>query len=173
MQKIFKTQLTGLLSDPFDEEELEDAARLLTQALVGDGHLYVYGKEEMAAVEAEAVHGKEALSNVYSLFENGKIVDLNSADRVFLLSRNTADSDLLDIVKKLSEKQIPIVGLTVAPTEGQQWTDLVDIHLDLNLTQSLVPTDSGDRIGYPASLLALYTYFCLFLLISEMLTELD
>jgi hypothetical protein len=75
------------------------------------------------------------------------------------------------IALKLSEQQIPIVSITSTHTAGKQWSDYVDIHLDLKVKNSLVPTESGERIGYPASLLALYTYFCLFLLIYEILSE--
>ncbi len=160
------------MNNTLDDFLMEDAARLLSQALVGDGSIYVYGKEEMAAVTAEALYGKEKLKNVKPLFlVDGEMVDLHPTDRVLLLSRNSNDEEMVAIVQKLEEQHIPILAITSTHTEGRQWTDDAWIHLDLNVKNSLVPTDSGDRIGYPASLLALYTYYCLFLLISELLSE--
>ncbi len=163
----------GLMNNTLDEFLMEDAARLFSQALVGEGSVYVYGKEEMAAVTAEALYGKEKLANVKPLFVNGKMAELYPADRVLLLSRESSDDEMLAVAKKIAEQSIPIVALTSTHIEGKQWTDYVDIHLALAVTNSLVPTDEGDRIGYPASLLALYTYFCLFLLISEIVSEYD
>ncbi|MDT8860463.1 DUF2529 domain-containing protein [Alkalihalobacillus sp. MEB130] len=173
MQKIFKTQLIGLLNNTLDEDMLEDAARLLSQALVGDGHIYIHGTGEMAAVCAEALHGKETLARVSPLIEEGSIVTLDPADRVFLLARSSSDPEMIGIAKQLSKQHIFTVGLsaTVDTDGSEHWVESVDIHLDLALSHSLVPTDTGERIGYPASLMALYTYFCLFLLISEILSE--
>lgn len=174
MKKMFTTQLVGLFNQ-LDEFQLEDAARLLSQALIGDGRIYIYAKEEMAAVSAEALYGKESLSRVSPLLDEGSIAQLDSADRVFLLSRESDDEEMFAIAEQMSEQNISVVGLTAFHrNDGKpQWTDLVDIHLDLEMTTSLVPTDTGDRIGYPASLLALYTYFCLYLLISEILSEME
>ncbi|WP_152608270.1 DUF2529 family protein [Halalkalibacter okhensis] len=169
---MFTTQLVGLFNQ-LDEFQLEDAARLLSQALVGDGRIYIYAKDEMAAVSAEALYGKESLSRISPLFEEGTLAQLDSADRVFLLSRDSDDEEMVAIAEQMSEQNMSVVGLTASHrNEGKrQWTDLVDIHLDLGVTNSLVPTDTGDRMGYPASLLAMYTYFCLYLLISEILSE--
>ncbi|WP_332628639.1 DUF2529 family protein [Halalkalibacter flavus] len=173
MKKIFTTQLVGLFNK-VDEFLLEDAARLLSQALVGDGNIYIHGKDEMAAVSAEALYGKESLSRVSPLFEEGRMVELDPADRVFLLSRESDDEEMVTIAEQISEQNISVVGLSATHSNKRnKWTDLVDIHLDLDVTQSLVPTDTGERIGYPSSLLALYTYFCLYLLISEILSEIE
>ncbi|GAE33609.1 DUF2529 family protein [Halalkalibacter akibai] len=173
MQKIFTTQLIGLMKNSIDELILEDAARLLSQALIGDGNVYIFGKDEMVAIAAEALYGKEHLSNVLPLFEKGNMAELDSADRVFLLSREAHDPEMVSLVERVSEKGVLIVGLTAEKKDSSKklWTDWVDIHLDLQLSGGLVPTDDGDRIGFPASILALYTYFCLHLLIVEFLSE--
>lgn len=64
MLKMFSTQLTGLFNRIQDKEEfsIEDGARLLAQAAVGDGSIYICGLKEMAAVEAEATEGAEPWS---------------------------------------------------------------------------------------------------------------
>jgi hypothetical protein len=173
LQKMFTTQLLGLMKKMLDEDVMEDAARLLSQALIGDGNVYVYGKDEMVAVAAEALYGKEKLENIQPLFQEKKLAQLDPADRVLLISRNSQDAEMMKLVEKISENGILMVGITAESIESheKQWTDWVDIHLDLKLSGSLVPTDTGERIGYPASLLALFTYFCLHLLIVEFLNE--
>ncbi len=152
---------------------MEDAARLLSQALIGDGNVYIYGKDEMAAVAAEALYGKEKFENIKPLLEKGKMAKLTAADRVLLVARYSHDREMLKLIEHLSEQGVLIVGIIAQSTEvhEKQWSDCVDVLIDLNVSNSLVPTDSGERIGYPASLMALYTYFCLHLLIVDFLSE--
>ncbi|ARK32789.1 DUF2529 family protein [Halalkalibacter krulwichiae] len=172
MQKIFNTQLTGLLQN-IDEDRLEDAARLLSQALIGEGHVYIHGKDEMAAVTSEALYGKEKIDKISPLLTEGKVTELDFADRALLISRSTNDEEMMDLARHLSSQGILIVGITAYTEDStaRKWTDSVDVHIDFNLTNSLVPTDTGERVGYPASLLALHTYFYLHLLIVEFLSE--
>ena len=63
MLKMFSTQLTGLFKSIMEKEEfnIEDAARLLTQAAVGEGTIYIYGFGEMEGVTNEALQGIEPL----------------------------------------------------------------------------------------------------------------
>ena len=51
---------------------IEDSARLLAQALVGDGFIYLHGTNEMEGVVAEALFGAEPMKQAKRLFENGK-----------------------------------------------------------------------------------------------------
>ncbi len=66
MLKMFSTQVSGLFKRIQEQNEfaLEDGARLLAQAAVGDGTIYLCGIGEMAAVEAEATKGAEPLAFV-------------------------------------------------------------------------------------------------------------
>lgn len=59
MIKIFTTQLIGRLKMMEEKEiyNLEDAARLLAQALVGEGNIYIYAEQGLDGVLAEALHG--------------------------------------------------------------------------------------------------------------------
>ena len=175
MLKIFTTQLTGLLKDIHEREDfmMEDAARLLSQALIGEGSVYIYGRDEMNAVTAEALHGQEQLPKFLPLFHQDKMAELNATDRVLLITRSSADNDVLAYAEEISHKQIPIVVISSIDKHDRKLVDMADVHLDLNLTTSLVPTETGERIGYPASIAALYVYFCLYLLIKEILEEND
>lgn len=74
MLKIFSTQLSGYFSRVSQKEEMniEDSARLLAQALIGDGFIYLYGTNEMDGVVTEALFGAEPMKQAKRLFENGK-----------------------------------------------------------------------------------------------------
>ncbi|MCM3760044.1 DUF2529 domain-containing protein [Alkalihalobacillus oceani] len=172
MLKIFTTQLNGLLKKIAEQEDekLEDAARLLSQALVGDGHLYLYGKDEMTAVTAEALYGAEKFEQAKPL-TLAAVPSLSSADRVLLIARSADDPELLQLISRLFEYSIPCVLISGPASGAVPVPEEVDVHLPLPLHQGLVPTESGDRIGYPLSLAALYIYFCLSLLIHDILAE--
>ncbi|MCM3714236.1 DUF2529 domain-containing protein [Alkalihalobacillus oceani] len=172
MLKIFTTQLNGLLKKIAEQEDekLEDAARLLSQALVGDGHLYIYGKDEMTAVTAEALYGKERFEQAKPLTLSA-VPSLTSADRVLLAASSADDPELLLLISKLYEHQVPCVLISGSENSDAPAPEQVDVHLPLPLRQGLVPTETGDRIGYPLSLAALYVYFCLSLLMRDILAE--
>lgn len=78
---------------------IEDSARLLAQALVGDGFIYLHGTNEMEGVVAEALFGAEPMKQAKRLFENGKEAEVTSADRVLLISRFSTDEAVVEIAK--------------------------------------------------------------------------
>ncbi|MED5043330.1 DUF2529 family protein, partial [Geobacillus stearothermophilus] len=59
--KILATQTIGLLQKIAADEEwaLEDGARLLAQAVVGDGRIWLYGAGELDAVVTAALLGPD------------------------------------------------------------------------------------------------------------------
>ncbi|TRY18482.1 DUF2529 family protein, partial [Geobacillus sp. LEMMJ02] len=79
MLKILSTQLTGVFQriSTQEEEQFEDAARLLAQAVISNGTIFIYGIDEMEAVAAEALYGAEKLPNVKRLDIN----EVKTADR--------------------------------------------------------------------------------------------
>ncbi|MEI2357346.1 DUF2529 family protein [Mesobacillus zeae] len=74
---MFATQLSGLFKRLTEKEEqsIEDGARLLAQAALGEGTIYIYGTGEMAAIGLEAVHGAEPLASA-------RVLGLGDGDRV-------------------------------------------------------------------------------------------
>ena len=78
---------------------IEDSARLLAQALIGDGFIYLYGTNEMDGVVTEALFGAEPMKQAKRLFENGKEAEVTSADRVLLISRFSTDEAVVEIAK--------------------------------------------------------------------------
>lgn len=106
MLKIFSTQLSGYFSRVSQKEEMniEDSARLLAQALVGDGFIYLHGTNEMDGVVAEALFGAEPMQQAKRLFENDKEAEVTSADRVLLISRFSTDEEAVSIAKNFKKK---------------------------------------------------------------------
>ncbi|WHY89155.1 DUF2529 domain-containing protein [Neobacillus novalis] len=170
MLKMFTTQLTGLFKRIEEKAEFsfEDGARLLAQAPVGDGVIYIFGTKEMKAVELEALEGAEPFKGVHLLTE----AELSDADRVLIFSRTSADEDAVAVGAELQEKGIPFVAVsTVIESAGADLAEMADVHIDLRLTRGLLPDDFGNRYGYPSSIAALYVYYGLKFTIDEILAE--
>ncbi|MDZ5471784.1 DUF2529 domain-containing protein [Bacillus sp. 31A1R] len=173
MLKMFTTQLTGLLNRIHEKEEFafEDGARLLAQATVGDGNIYVYGVGEMKAVEAEAIHGAEPLTHAKVLHIED-VDSLQLADRVILVTRYTHDEKALQIGKSLLAQGIPFISIaTHVNSDGESLADISDVHIDLNLKKGLLPDEVGNRFGYPASMAALFVYYGLKFTLDEIIAE--
>lgn len=86
MLKIFTTQLSSYFKRIGEKEEfnLEDGARILAQAAIGEGNIYIYGVNEMQAVMYEATQSAEPLAHAKSL-ELNDISSLTSVDQYSLL----------------------------------------------------------------------------------------
>jgi uncharacterized phosphosugar-binding protein len=173
MLKIFSTQLSGYLSKISQKEEMniEDSARLLAQALVSDGFIYLYGTNEMEGVVAEALFGAEPLKQAKRLFENGKEADVTSADRVLLISRFSTDEAVVEIAKKLQEEGHSIVGISALQEGTESLEQYTDVHIDTKLLKGLIPDDEGNRYGFPSLIVALFAYHGIKFTIDEMLNE--
>ncbi|MFB6466258.1 DUF2529 domain-containing protein [Cytobacillus sp. Hz8] len=174
MLKMFTTQLQGLLNRIQDREgmAMEDGARLLAQAAVGEGKIYMIGIQEMKAVETEALHGAEPLKGLYP-FEGAEQIDhFTDADRVLLISRFSHDQEALTIAKALADRGVPFVSIaTEADSNDESIANLADVHIDLKLTKGLLPREDGQRFGFPSSMAALYVYFGLKFTLEEILEE--
>lgn len=177
--KIFTTQLQGVFNRIAGSEEFafEDGARLLAQAAVGDGRIYVHGVKEMKAIEAEATEGAEPLVGAKLLSDLDSYHDLTDTDRALIVSRFSTDEEAINTAKAMKELGIEIVGIsTVVEPEGsaegtETLEDLADVHIDMKLKKPLIPDDVGERFGFPSSMVALYVYHGLAFTLKEMLEE--
>ena len=171
MLKIFSTQLTGVYKKMIDQEEfsLEDGARLLCQAVVSEGTLYLHGFGEMQGILDEAMYGAEPLEFVKPL---GNIADITSADRVLLFTRFADDAEAVSLGKELQAKDIAFVAVSaVQKDQPNELTELADVHIDTKLTRALLPDESGTRFGFPSLMAALFAYHGLKFSIEEILKE--
>src|SRR5690606_18510362 len=111
---ILTTQLTGLFQRIGKEEEaIEDTARLLTQAAIGEGRIHLAAFGELEAVAAAALNGPETLESAVR-YESG--AELSTADRVWILARRDEGDPL---AQELAERAIPFAMLT-AESHGNE-----------------------------------------------------
>ncbi|QWU47839.1 MULTISPECIES: DUF2529 domain-containing protein [Bacillus] len=173
MLKIFSTQLSGYFSRISQKEEMniEDSARLLAQALVGDGFIYLHGTNEMEGIVSEALFGAEPMKQAKCLIENGELAAVTSADRVLLISRFSTDEEIIKIAKKLHEEGQSIVGISAIQEDAESLEQYTDVHIDTKLLKGLIPDDEGNRYGFPSLIIALFAYHGLKFTIDEMLNE--
>jgi hypothetical protein len=168
---MFLTQLNGLQQRIFDKEEypIEDTARLLAQAAVGEGTIYIKGYKEMESVSLEAFEGAEPLQ-LAKPFHN--IDELTDADRVLIISRFSNDLDALHLAKKLVKKGIPFSSISGKVNgQGEDISELADVHINTTLLKSMLPTETGDRAGFPSALIGLFIYHCIKFQFDEIIAE--
>ncbi|MGJ9385433.1 DUF2529 family protein [Salipaludibacillus sp. CF4.18] len=173
--KIFDTQVKGLVNKLIDyEEELEDAARVMAQSIVSDGHLYWTGEKEMDGIITQACFGTDGLSGSKRW---SKEITLSEMDTLVIVSPSKHSSwanDVIDIVKDSSVSIIAIYShetIEENSDQSQTWIDTCDFAFFTGVDKGLVPMESGARIGNPHLLIALQIYYQLYFAVAEMLEE--
>lgn len=160
--KIFSTQLTNLFQQiDSHQDTLEDVARLLAQAVIGEGTIFLAAFGEMKAVAAAALDGDEPLPSA-SEWKPDSI--LTSADRVFILAKKDEGDELAG---RLSDAAIPFAMLCAESKE----TDLPEVFLSLGIDNGIPVAETDDRTIVPHAMSALYAYHVIKLLMDEMLAE--
>ncbi|MCD7034697.1 DUF2529 domain-containing protein [Metabacillus sp. GX 13764] len=175
MLKIFTTQLTGHFNRIADQEEYqtEDAARLLAQAAVGAGSIYLHGFDELSAILAEALSSSEPFPFAKPLFkEDGSMAEVTEADRVLIFSRFSNDEAALTLAKDLAEKEILFAAVSaLVKDSAESLEQFADVHIDSKLKKPLIPAEDGSRYGFPAIMTSLYVYYALRFVLVEILQE--
>ncbi|WP_028400633.1 DUF2529 domain-containing protein [Ectobacillus panaciterrae] len=172
MLKIFSTQLSGYFKRIAEQEEMniEDSARLLAQALVGDGHIYMYGVKEMQGVVLEALYGAEPLQRAKQL-KREAIEEVTPADRVILISRFSTDEEAILLAKELQTQGHAVVGISAVKEGEESLEQFTDAHIDTKLLKALIPDEDGTRYGFPSGMTALFAYYGLKFTAQEILAE--
>ncbi|NYF23473.1 DUF2529 family protein [Sporosarcina sp. JAI121] len=171
--KMLTTQINGLLQRIAgnSEESIEETARLLAQATIGEGRVILAGFGEMAAVTETALFGVEPLSGAVR-YEKG--MEFATADRVWLLTRSATDAQALELAQQLADSFIPFAVLAAEkPGNGNELEDLAYTYISTGLTRGLLPDDKGGRIVQPHALAALFVYEAVKLAYDEMVSDED
>lgn len=174
MLKMFSTQVLGVFNKLQTQEELmmEDSARLLAQAIVGSGKLFIFATQEMKAVAFEATESQEPIQNTYIWSEEHH--EFSETDRFLIVTRYSTDKEAIEMGKRLSAKGIPFAAISTDLSNGHEnIVDLADVHIDLKLLKGLLPDELGNRFGYPASMAALFVYYGIKFIMDEILSEYD
>jgi uncharacterized phosphosugar-binding protein len=173
MLKMFSTQIIGVFKkiQEHNEFSFEDGARLLAQAVVGDGQVYICGFAEMAAVVAEATEGAEPLS----FFKKwNDVEEVTGADRVLLFSRFSNDANAMEVARSLAELGVPVVAVCTVVEEAQEHIgNFADVVIDLKLVRGLLPDEHGNRVGLPNAMAGLFAYYGLKFTLEEFLEDIE
>ncbi|WP_252501918.1 DUF2529 family protein [Sporosarcina sp. Marseille-Q4943] len=172
--KILTTQIGGLLqrAGSNNEEAVEETARLLAQATIGEGRVIFAGFDEMEAVGMNALHSAEPFRGAVKYEERMEIL---SADRVWLFARSATDARALQLAQRLAEQFIPFAVVAgEKATEDNELADLAYTYMATGVVKGILPgEDIGSRIVQPHVLIALFLYEAVKMAYDEMVNEED
>lgn len=169
--KIITTQIRGLLERIAEtqEENIDETARLLAQALVGEGRILLAAFDEMEAVTATALYGVEPLAGAVRYTTD---TVPTTADRVWILARSAHHPEALTLAKHLADQFIPFTVLTAdTADDSNELANLAFTYISSGLKKGLIPGPTGERIVLPHALAALFIYEAVKLSLDEILED--
>lgn len=175
MTKILATQLSGLFQKiaKNEEEAIEETARLLAQASIGDGHVYFATFGELQAVELHALMSHEPF---YKLKKWNADVPITNVDRVLIITTSSQDEEALQLARNLSEQFIPFAAIASEVQDAQnELSDLAYTYISMHVRGGLIPhpTRLTERTVFPHLHAALFIYEAIKLNYDEMLEDVD
>ena len=173
MSKILTTQLTGLFQriQQSEEESIEETARLLAQAAIGQGTIYFAAFGELEAVALNAELSAEPFAKFVRFSDD---VELMPADRVIIFTRNAADMQALQLAQKLNADFIPFAAVaSEIASADNALSELAYTYISLKIRGGILPhpTKLGDRIVFPHLMAALFVYEAIKMEFDEMLAD--
>ena len=173
--KILTTQLTGLLQriSQSEEEAIEETARLLAQASVGQGKVYFACFDELQAVELNAFQGSEPFTNLAKWTPSTVITDV---DRVCIFTKSCENEEVLALAKQLSEEFIPFAVIASEKVdETNTLCELAYTYISMKIRGGILPhpTKLGERAVVPHLLAALFIYEAIKLNYDEIISDDD
>ncbi|WP_397537029.1 DUF2529 family protein [Rummeliibacillus pycnus] len=172
MLKMLSTQVGGLLQRVAtnQEEAIEESARLLAQAGIGDGVVYFACFDELQAIEINALNAAEPFKKLRPWTKDVEIADL---DRVCIFTRHANHPDALALAHTLYDNFIPFTVVTSEKEENAgEMADLAYTYISLGINKGLLPNELGERIVLPHTMAALFIYEAIKMSYDEMLSGL-
>lgn len=167
--KILTKRFTRIVEE--QEFEIEDAARLLAQALVSDGKIYIYGEKEMDAIAKEAATGHDSLPNAVHMSDINDVNKLTEFDRLLIVSRLSTDEHALELAKRARELGVPAVAISAVVADKEGLQDLVEVQMDTTLVQPILPEESGEFFAFPSVMMAFFAYYGIFITLREIMED--
>ncbi|MDW0116406.1 DUF2529 family protein [Sporosarcina thermotolerans] len=169
--KIVTTQISGLLqrAGSNNEEAVEETARLLAQATIGEGQVIFMGFDEMVAMGINAEFGAEPFKGSTQYVEG---MEIQSTDRVWLFTRTANDERALGMARMLADKFIPFA--VVAGEKANDENELADLaytYMSTGVVKGILPGNDGGRIVQPHLMVALFLYEAVKMAYDEMIFE--
>ena len=160
MSKILTTQMSGLLQriQTSEEEAIEDTARLLAQAGIGQGHVYFACFDELKAVELNALESTAPFAKLVPWTAD---TELTETDRVIIFTRSCQNPDAVALAKKLYDAFIPFAAVaSEIASEDNELSELAYTYISLKIRSGILPhpTKLGERIVFPHLMAALFIY---------------
>ena len=157
--KMLITQMGGLLQRAAsnNEEAIEETARLLAQATIGEGRVIFAGFGEMDAVTVNALVAAEPFKGAMR-YEEGMAI--HSADRIWVFARSAEDAQALALAHTLTEQFIPFAVMSAekASAEGNLLAELAYTYMATGVVKGILPDETGGRIVQPHVFVALFLY---------------
>lgn len=169
MSKILTTQLSGLLQRITQNEEdaIEETARLLAQATIGEGHVYFACFGEMQTIELNAL---QAVEPFHKLVPWTADTVLTEADRVCIFTRSAYNIEALALAEELHQRFIPFAAIASEVANADNpLADLAYTYISTRVKGGLLPNDAGQRIVVPHALAGLFVYEAIKIAYDEML----
>ncbi|AOV08852.1 DUF2529 family protein [Sporosarcina ureilytica] len=168
--KMLTTQLSGLLDRiaKNNEEAIEETARLLAQATIGEGRVIIAGFDELDAVRLVAMNSAEPFIGAVQYKPE---MAIGHADRVWIFTRSSEHLQALELARSLAAEFIPFAVVTPEKTEENELFDLATTYISTSLTRGLLPGENGERIFQPHALAALFIYEAVKIAYDEMLMD--
>lgn len=169
--KMLTTQLNGLLDRIANnnEDSIEETARLLAQATVGEGRIMIAAFDELNAVHTVATMSEKPFIGAVRYEPE---LTIEQADRVWIFTRSANDPRALELARKLADQFIPFAAVAPEKTEDHELFDLAMTYISTGLLRGLLPGENGERIVEPHALAALFVYEAVKISYDEMLEDL-
>lgn len=168
MDKILQTQLTNVYNKINDQAEaLEMAARLLAQAAVGEGKIFIRGLGDYELLEDFIANGELALPES-EVFDG--ISPLTSADRVLVIAK-FMDEQTMTFISELESTNIEYVLMANADKSHLDKVESIHHFINLSSPREVIPTPDFDRIVNPHVNGFLYAYQLMYVALMEMIED--
>ncbi|WP_411842654.1 DUF2529 family protein [Salinicoccus sp. HZC-1] len=168
MDKILQTQLTNIYNHiDAQSEEIEMAARLLSQAVHSEGGIYLKTFHDFTGIENFLLVGTLALPKIKHFDE---ISQVGTPDRV-LVAADKFDDEVKAFTDVLETAGIEFVLVSNYNKYESEKMDQIHHYIDLSSPRPLIPTPNFDKIVNPYLNAFLYLYDHLYVLIDEMTNE--
>ncbi len=173
MSKILSTQMSGLFQkiNQTEEEAIEETARLLAQASVGQGKVYFACFGELQAIEINALQSIEPFNNLEKWTPDTTVTDV---DRVCIFTSTCNDANALSLAEKLYNQFIPFSVVSSEPQDdNNKLSELAYTYVSMKIKGGLLPHPYklGERIVVPYLMAALFIYEAIKLNYDEMLSS--